>query len=199
MRSARAFRVFDIAVSLLTLVMLFPILALVAFWIKCVSRGPIFYTQERVGKNGGIFTIYKFRTMRHDAEQATGIVWAKKGDPRLIKGGKFLKDTHLDEVPQFFNVLKGDMSVVGPRPERPSFVTHFKTIITGYDDRLRTKPGITGLSQITFEYDKSIEDVKRKLEKDREYIANRSIFLDALILFRTFLVVITGRLRPIRV
>lgn len=192
-----AIRVFDISVSLLCLTSLSPILALVALWIKGVSKGPILYTQERVGRKGNIFIIYKFRTMRQDAETDTGAIWAKKKDSRLTRGGKFLKDSHLDEVPQFLNVLKGDMAVVGPRPERPVFVEQFKQIIPGYSQRLKVKPGLAGLAQITYDYDKSLEDVKRKLAKDIEYIQNHSFWLDIRILFNTFLVVVTGRLRPL--
>ncbi|MFH1847870.1 MAG: sugar transferase [Candidatus Omnitrophota bacterium] len=191
-------KIFDVAVSLANLVGLLPILILVAVWIKCISRGPLFYTQVRVGKDGKPFTVYKFRTMHHNAEETTGPMWAKKKDSRLIKGGKFLKDTHLDEVPQFFNVLKGDMHVVGPRPERPAFVDQFSETIPDYWQRTRVKPGIAGLSQITYDYDKSLDDVKRKLSKDIEYIENRTVLLDIKILFNTFLVVVTGRLQPIK-
>lgn len=192
-------RAFDITVSLACLIFLFPILSLVAFWIECVSRGPVFYTQERIGKDGKIFTVYKFRTMPPDAEATTGPIWARKNDPRLIKGGKFFKDTHLDEVPQFFNVLKGNMAVVGPRPERPMLAEQFVRAIPGYNDRVKVKPGVAGLSQITYDYDKDIEDVERKVKKDLEYAEHRSLLLDMKILFNTFLVVITGRLHPVKV
>lgn len=192
-------RAFDIAVSFFVLLVFSPILLLVALWIKEVSPGPIFYTQMRIGKDGVPFKLYKFRTMRPDAESGTGVVWAVKSDPRLIKGGKFLKDTHIDEIPQFFNVLKGDMCAVGPRPERPHFVEQFLKTIPGYSERLKVKPGLAGLSQITYDYDKCFEDVQRKIAKDIEYIKHSCLLLDAKILIETFLVVLTRRLRPIKV
>ncbi|MFH1198800.1 MAG: sugar transferase [Candidatus Omnitrophota bacterium] len=193
-----AIRVFDIIVSVTTLLVMSPALVLVAIWIKLVSPGPVFYTQERVGKGGVPFIIYKFRTMHKDAEATTGVVWAKKSDPRLIKGGKFLKDSHIDEVPQFLNILKGDMCVVGPRPERPAFVEQFLKTIPNYKQRLTVKPGLAGLSQITYDYDKCFEDVVRKVTKDIEYINHRCLLLDMRILFNTFLVVVTHKLWPIK-
>ncbi|MCX5704134.1 MAG: sugar transferase, partial [Candidatus Omnitrophica bacterium] len=137
-------RISDIALSILGLTVVSPILLFTAILIKLNSQGPVLYKQNRVGKNGKIFRIYKLRTMRIDAEKNTGAVWAKLNDPRITAVGRVLRKTHIDEIPQLLNVLKGEMSIVGPRPERPEIVTDLKTIIRDYEKRLQITPGITG-------------------------------------------------------
>jgi lipopolysaccharide/colanic/teichoic acid biosynthesis glycosyltransferase len=160
--------------------------------IKLTSKGPVLYKQTRVGKDGELFEIYKFRTMKVDAEKYSGPVWAQENDPRLIPVGKFLRKTHIDEIPQFINVLKGEMSFIGPRPERPMFVDKFKTQICDYEKRLQIKPGITGLAQVFHRYDETIVDVKKKIKYDLLYIRRMCLWTDIRIVFRTFRVVLTG-------
>jgi len=168
----------------LTVVML-PVTALLAAIVKMTSEGPAFYKQTRVGKDGKLFDIIKLRTMYVDAEARTGPVWCKDNDPRVTPFGRFLRRTHLDELPQLFNVLKGEMSLVGPRPERPHFVEKLKKEIPHYEDRLRVKPGITGLAQVRHKYDETIEDVKRKVAYDLLYIRRMCLMVDLLILLLT--------------
>ena len=163
-------RLLDLAGSMFFLFLLFPLFVVIAIAIKLETRGPAFYSQKRYGKNGQIFAIYKFRTMVQDAEKMSGPLWAKKEDPRITKIGRFLRKTRLDELPQLINILKGDMSFIGPRPERPFFVQAFKKQIPFYMNRLKVKPGVTGLAQVTVGYDETIEDVKEKVKKDLEYI-----------------------------
>ncbi len=185
-------RIFDIFVSIVAFIILSPLFLFAAVLIKLSSRGPVLFTQERVGKDGKHFKIYKFRTMRVDAEKETGPVWAKANDTRLIPSGRFLRKTHIDEIPQFFNVLIGDMSIIGPRPERPVFVTKFKEIIPDYEQRLSVKPGITGLAQVWHKYDETIEDVRKKIRYDLLYIKKLCLWTDLKIFLRTFRVVLTG-------
>ncbi len=186
-------RIFDVAAVLIGVVIIAPILALVALAVKCTSPGPILYRQQRVGCFGDLFNIYKFRTMVVDAE-AAGPVWAAGArDPRATPIGSFLRETHLDELPQLFNILKGDMSLVGPRPERPHFVERLDREIPRYDERLLIKPGLTGLAQVHVRSDQSIADVKKKLRFDRLYIKRMCLALDAKILVWTALMVLTGR------
>jgi len=186
-------RVVDFIGAAIGLVMVAPILAVVALVVKLDSKGPVLYAQERVGRFGDTFNMYKFRTMRVDAE-ANGPVWAAgEGDPRMTGVGAFLRRTHLDELPQLFNVVSGDMSLVGPRPERSCFVEQLNREIARYDERLLIKPGMTGLAQIHYRYDQSIEDVKRKLRFDLLYVKRMCLMLDARILAWTLLVVVTGR------
>jgi exopolysaccharide biosynthesis polyprenyl glycosylphosphotransferase len=186
-------RIIDVAVSSLALVFGFPIWIVIAMLIKFDSKGPVIYKQERVGKDGHIFTLYKFRSMCKDAEQKTGPVWALKNDPRVTRVGRFLRKTHLDEVPQFFNVLKGEMSLVGPRPEREYFVEKLSKEIPLYKRRLKVKPGLTGLSRVKYKYDESVEDVKIDLQYDLFYIENMSLRLDFQILFQTIFHVLLGK------
>jgi exopolysaccharide biosynthesis polyprenyl glycosylphosphotransferase len=186
-------RVVDFAGAAVGLVVLSPIMALVGIIIKLDSRGPIFYTQERVGRFGESFNIYKFRSMRIDAEQGGPVWWSGDNDPRMTPVGKVLRRTHLDELPQLFNVIKGEMSLVGPRPERPHFVQQLDRDIPRYDERHLIKPGMTGLAQVHYRYDKTLADVKRKLRFDLLYVRRMCLFLDARILAWTFLVVMTGR------
>lgn len=183
---------FDVAVSVLALVLASPIILLAAILIKIVSRGPVLLKQARVGVNGQIFEMYKLRTMKNDAEKDTGPVWAEEDDPRLIKFGKIIRKAHIDELPQLVNVLKGEMSIVGPRPERPVFVQDLKKKIPGYVKRLAVKPGITGLAQVWHKYDETLQDVKKKIKYDLLYIRKMCLMVDLRILLRTLLVVARG-------
>lgn len=182
----------DVALSVVALIILSPLCLIVAALVKLTSRGPVFYTQTRVGKDGGLFKIFKFRTMRVDAEKGTGAVWAAANDNRLIPAGKFIRKAHLDEIPQFVNVLRGEMSIIGPRPERPEFVSQFKEQMTDYPKRVGVMPGITGLAQVWHKYDESIKDVKKKLKYDLLYIRKICLWTDVLIMLRTVRVVFTG-------
>jgi lipopolysaccharide/colanic/teichoic acid biosynthesis glycosyltransferase len=186
-------RAMDILISLIGLTMCSPILLLTGLLIQLTSRGPVIYKQERVGKFGKVFKIYKLRTMCIDAEKNTGAVWAKKDDPRVTPLGRILRKTHIDEIPQLLNVLKGEMSIVGPRPERPELVRDLKTLICDYEKRLIIKPGITGLAQVWHKYDETICDVKKKIKYDLLYIRKMCLMVDLRILFRTFVVVFSGR------
>lgn len=188
----RAKRLFDIIGSLTALVILSPLCLLVALAIKMTSRGPVFFSQTRVGKDGKLFEIIKFRTMKTDAEKETGPVWALANDSRLIPIGNFLRKAHIDEIPQFLNVLKGEMSIIGPRPERPEFIPKLRESIPLYETRLMVKPGITGLAQVRHRYDETIEDVKKKVRYDRFYINKLNFWTDLLIVMRTVRVVFTG-------
>ena len=170
-----------------------PVMLLVAAAVKLTSRGPVLFRQQRVGKNNVPFTLYKFRSMIHGAESATGAVWASKNDPRVTRLGNWLRKTRLDELPQLFNVLKGEMSIVGPRPERPEFVSELEQRIPFYRQRHCVKPGITGWAQINHKYGDSIEDAVRKLEYDLYYIKNLAPALDAFIMFHTAKVMLLSR------
>ncbi|MEQ8525042.1 sugar transferase [Gracilimonas sp.] len=186
-------RALDIVVSLVVLLLTFPFLILIGLAVRLTSPGPAIYRQRRVGRNGKIFTIYKFRTMLDNAEKHSGPTWAKKDDPRVTKLGYWLRKLRIDEVPQFINVLKGDMSLVGPRPERPHFVEQFSTQIPLYTRRLRVRPGITGWAQVKWKYDASLDDVKEKTKFDLFYIENASLRMDAKILINTMITVIKGK------
>ena len=148
------------------------------------NRGPLFYTQERIGKNGNLFKIIKFRTMIKNAEQGVA-VWAKKNDIRITPFGKFLRHTRLDEIPQFFNILKGDMSIIGPRPERPYFVKELSQMLPFYETRHTIKPGLTGWAQVRTRYASSVDDNLLKLQYDLYYIKHRSFYLDIVIFIKT--------------
>lgn len=183
----------DILAGLAGLIFLSPIFMVVAIFIKIFSPGPVFYSQIRVGKGGKTFRMYKFRTMRIDAENGTGAVWAKAKDDRVIPIiGNIMRKSHVDEIPQFVNILKGDMSLIGPRPERPEFVEKFKTQIPEYEHRLMVKPGLTGLAQVWHRYDRNLADVKKKIRYDILYIKKLCLWTDVQILLRTFRVVVTG-------
>lgn len=185
-------RFIDIIFSLLVLILGIPIWILIAIIIKLESKGPIFYKQERVGKNGKIFKIYKFRSMVQDAEKH-GPQWAKVNDPRVTKFGYFLRKSHLDEIPQFINVLKGEMSIVGPRPERPVFVEKFSALIPYYKRRLVVRPGITGWWQVNYtSYVESVEEIENRLKDDFYYIENLSLRLDIEIIIRTIYLMLKG-------
>jgi exopolysaccharide biosynthesis polyprenyl glycosylphosphotransferase len=186
-------RVLNLALALVGFVLALPIMILVALAVKLESRGPIFYTQERVGKNGRSFKIIKFRSMSATAERDTGPVWAEKADPRVTRIGRILRKLRLDELPQFVNVIRGDMNFVGPRPERPVFVEQLSEVIPYYQQRHLIKPGLTGWAQIKFPYGSSVEDAFEKLRYDLYYIKNRSFLLDAIIIFETVKTVLFGR------
>ena len=186
-------RLADVALSILGLTVTAPILIFAAILIKLNSKGPVVYKQNRVGRNGRIFQIYKLRTMCLDAEKGTGAVWAKENDSRITSVGRVLRKAHLDEIPQLFNVLKGEMSIVGPRPERPEMVRSLKELIIDYEKRLQVTPGITGLAQVWHKYDETIEDVKKKIKYDLLYIRRMCLLVDLRILAQTFVVVLTGR------
>jgi lipopolysaccharide/colanic/teichoic acid biosynthesis glycosyltransferase len=161
--------------------------------IKLTSRGPVFYTQERVGLNGRRFRIIKFRSMRCDAEEQTGPVWATENDPRCTAVGRVLRKTKLDELPQLFNVLSGTMSLVGPRPERPEFVAGLTEQIPFYGLRHVVRPGLTGWAQVCYTYGATVEDALQKLQYDLFYIKNLSLALDLFVLFKTVQTVVLRR------
>jgi lipopolysaccharide/colanic/teichoic acid biosynthesis glycosyltransferase len=163
-------RVRDITGSLLLLFLTLPLCLLVACLIKLESRGPVMYRQERVGLRGKVFTLLKFRSMRVDAE-AAGPRWATERDPRITRVGTFIRAQRIDELPQLLNVLRGDMSLVGPRPERPCFTEHLAGIIPRYDERAAVLPGLTGLAQVRYAYGASVQDARLKLDYDLRYIA----------------------------
>lgn len=213
--------VFNWFIALLGLICLLPLFGVVALAIKLDSAGPVFYKQERVGINrrrsdrrrssddllmcnrredrrqknlfGKTFFVFKFRTMVTDAEKRCGPIWATKNDPRITRLGRFLRKTRIDEFPQLFNVLKGEMSVVGPRPERPFFIEKLSTEVPNYTRRLEVLPGITGLAQVEGGYDVTLDDVKKKVSHDLEYIRISSIKSDVLIMFRTVGVMLGAR------
>jgi exopolysaccharide biosynthesis polyprenyl glycosylphosphotransferase len=176
----------DIACASVGLVLAAPLMLGAMIAIRLTSVGPVLYHQERVGRNGHVFTVHKFRSMKIDAEAATGPVWAAKhGDPRVTSIGGLLRRSRLDEVPQLWNVLKGNMSFVGPRPERPGFVAELTKQIPFYGQRHVVRPGLTGWAQVRYTYGATTEDALQKLQYDLYYIKNRSIALDIFIIFET--------------
>lgn len=202
-REDRAVRMLNVAVALLGIAITLPLWVMIAIAIKLTSRGPVFYTQTRVGLDardgdrtlrdsrrvqdlgGRPFSILKFRTMHRDAEAGRGAVWARTDDDRVTAVGKWLRRSRLDELPQLINVLRGDMNVVGPRPERPALIEELRTQIPAYQQRQRVRPGITGHAQVHLQYDTSIDDVRKKVQHDLEYIASRSVWQDILIMLKT--------------
>lgn len=207
--AARAERALDVVISSVALLVLSPLVVLVAIAIRLDSRGPILYRQLRIGIDrrnrrddedalsrrtadlgGRPFTIYKFRTMRVDAERETGPVWAAPDDQRVTRVGRVLRRYRIDELPQLWNVLRGDMSIVGPRPERPLFVHRLRSEVEGYPLRHRVRPGITGWAQVNQEPDQTVEDVKGKLQYDLEYLQRRSVTFDLRIMLRTLPVMV---------
>ena len=201
----------NVVVAVVLLVLTAPIWMAIALLIKLTSRGPVLYHQTRVGldsRRSGIrpndprrrqdiggkpFVIYKFRTMRVDAEQATGAIWASADDPRITPIGRWLRQYRLDELPQLINVLRGDMNLVGPRPERPTIVTELRKEIPHYQQRHRALPGITGHAQVNLEYDSSLDDVKKKVAHDLEYIRKASAWEDFKIMLKTIPVMLFRR------
>ena len=214
-------RFIDISGAIIGLIISLPFWVVVSLLIKLTSKGPVLYSQIRVGQNrrrgkrrflsadsrerrdqsdrrqnqslGKPFMIYKFRTMRQDAESLSGPVWAKQNDPRITWIGLMLRKTRIDEIPQLINVLLGDMSLVGPRPERPFFVEKLDNAIKDYRERFQVKPGVTGLAQVEHKYDESIEDVNGKIRYDLKYISNWSVIQDIKILLKTVIVVLNAR------
>jgi sugar transferase (PEP-CTERM system associated) len=186
-------RIFDIVVSSLLLFLTLPTMLFTAFCIYLESGGPIFYRQERIGQGGKSFSIFKFRSMRTDAERDGAPQWAKKDDDRTTKVGRVIRKLRIDELPQIFNVLNGDMSFVGPRPERPYFVTQLMAQIPYYAARHSIKPGLTGWAQVRYPYGASLDDAIEKLQYDLYYVKNHSLFLDIMILIDTIRVVLWGQ------
>lgn len=202
-RSEALDRVLNVSLATIGILVLSPICLVIAIAIRLSSRGPIIYAQTRVGLDrrwretlalrerrnedlgGQVFTIFKFRTMRTDAERFSGAVWAQENDPRVTPLGKFLRKFRLDELPQLWNIVRGDMNIVGPRPERPSIVARLREDIPGYRFRHRVKPGLTGLAQINQHYDSCLEDVRAKVTWDLAYIKTQSLWLDLQIILRT--------------
>lgn len=185
--ATRIKRAADIIGAIVLIALSFPIFMLTALLIKTVSKGPVFFSQTRVGMQGETFTIYKFRTMRLDAEKS-GAQWASDNDDRIIPLGRFFRTTRIDELPQCWNILRGEMSIIGPRPERPEFTTSLSEDIPYYDLRHVVKPGLTGWAQVSYPYGASTEDALRKLQYDLYYIKNYSLILDLNILLRTVLI-----------
>lgn len=183
----------DLTLSLVVAVLAAPLMVLAALAIWLESEGPVFYCQERVGENGRTFTLCKFRSMRTDAEQGGTPIWAKDGDTRVTRVGRFIRMSRLDELPQIWNVLKGDMSFVGPRPERPYFVAELAKDIPFYQQRHAVKPGLTGWAQVKYRYGSSLEDAMEKLRYDLYYIKHLSVFFDLTIVFDTVKVVLFRR------
>lgn len=208
-RSAQAIRALNVVVAVLGLILTAPLLLAIAILVKLSSPGPVFYVQDRVGldrrqrgqvgvplpgrrqddKGGRLFRIYKFRTMVSDSDQS-GQVWASHDDPRITAVGHLLRKYRLDEIPQLLNVLKGDMNIVGPRPEQPQIFQELREKVSGYQERQRVLPGITGWAQVNRSYDQCVEDVKKKVEYDLEYIEKRSFLKDLRIMARTVPVMI---------
>jgi sugar transferase (PEP-CTERM system associated) len=186
-------RALSIVISLVGLVFALPLIPLIILAIKLDSAGPVFYTQARVGKAGRVFKVIKFRTMRQDAEAVSGPKWAGDNDPRVTRAGKFLRASRLDEIPQLWCVLKGDMAFVGPRPERPEFIEWLSKEIPYYGVRHMVRPGLTGWAQIKYKYGSTVQDAREKLQYDLFYIKNASIGLDLLIMFLTVKIVLLRR------
>jgi sugar transferase (PEP-CTERM system associated) len=186
-------RLISTSLALMLSLVTLPLIPIIALLIRLTSRGPIFYKQKRVGLRGESFDCFKFRTMKSDAEADSGPTWASDEDPRITRVGKFLRRSRLDEIPQIWNVLRGDMAFVGPRPERPEFVAKLAKEIPYYSVRHALRPGITGWAQINYGYGSSVEEAKEKLRFDLYYIRNVSVMLDLLIVFYTLRAVIIGR------
>ena len=186
-------RAVSIVISLIGLILALPLFPLIMLAIRLDSKGPVFYPQTRVGKAGCLFKVVKFRTMRQDAEAASGPKWAGNNDPRVTRVGKFLRSSRLDEIPQLWCVLKGDMAFVGPRPERPEFIEWLSKEIPFYGVRHMVRPGLTGWAQVKYKYGSTVEDSREKLQYDLFYIKNASIGLDLLIMFLTVKTVLLRR------
>ncbi len=191
-RRMLAKRLFDLALASVFLVLLWPFMLLTALAVKLESPGAVLYHQIRVGLNGRVFRIYKFRSMRQDAEK-NGAVWAKKNDSRVTRVGAFIRNTRLDELPQLYNVFAGHMSFIGPRPERPEFVTELAQQIPFYEMRHKVKPGLMGWAQLKYPYGASVEDAKNKLQYDLYYTKNHSFFMDMLIMIQTVEIILLGK------
>ena len=186
-------KIFDMSVSALICTLTLPIMLVTTLLIFIEDRGPIFYQQERIGKNGQSYMVLKFRSMGINAEKAGTPQWASANDPRTTRIGKIIRMLRIDELPQIINVLKGEMSFVGPRPERPFFVDQLCQDVPFYNMRHSVKPGITGMAQVRYAYGASVEDSKQKLQYDLYYVKNNSLFLDIMILLETVQVVLLGK------
>jgi exopolysaccharide biosynthesis polyprenyl glycosylphosphotransferase len=186
-------RLSDLALAIVGLVLAAPLMALSALALKLTSPGPVLYSQRRVGKDNEPFTIYKFRSMRVDAEAGTGAVWSRENDPRVTPVGRLLRRTRIDELPQLWNVLKGDMSFVGPRPERPEFVADLTKRIPFYGQRHVVRPGLTGWAQVRHSYGSTIDDAQEKLQYDLFYIKHMSMAFDIYIILDTVKTVLVRR------
>ncbi|MEK6239263.1 MAG: sugar transferase [Planctomycetales bacterium] len=178
-------RAVNVVLAVLLLPVATPIIALLVILIRCTSRGPAVYRQTRVGRNGELFTLYKLRTMRLDAEVESGAVWSVGDDPRVTRTGRILRKLHLDELPQLFNVLRGDMALVGPRPERPEFTDRLEKAVPRYVERLRVLPGLTGLAQLNLPADSDLDSVRRKVAVDLIYVRGGGLWMDLRILLCT--------------
>jgi sugar transferase (PEP-CTERM system associated) len=185
-------RTTDIIFSILGILLASPIFIVTTILIKLESPGSVIYKQKRVGEKGTVFTLYKFRSMKNDAETSTGPVWSNQKDDRITVVGKIIRKLRIDEIPQLINVIKGDMSFVGPRPERPYFVSKLRKEIPYYGVRSVVKPGITGWAQIKYPYGASVKDAMEKLQYDLYYIKNMSLILDTLIILKTVRIVLSG-------
>jgi lipopolysaccharide/colanic/teichoic acid biosynthesis glycosyltransferase len=177
--------ILDFVCVLILLSLSLPILLLAALLVKLTSCGPVLYSQTRLGLGGRPFRIYKIRSMYHDCEKVSGIRWSTRGDPRVTPVGWFLRLTHIDELPQLWNVLRGEMSLIGPRPERPEFVPQLQKALPRYQERLRVRPGLTGLAQVQLPADSDLDSVRRKLAHDLYYVERMGFWLDGRILFST--------------
>jgi len=186
-------RIISFLVALIVLIICLPLIPIIGLAVKFSSPGPVFFRQQRVGQKNAVFTLYKFRTMRRDAEEQTGAVWAGKNDPRVTRVGGFLRRTRLDEIPQLWNVLKGDMGFVGPRPERPEFVQWLSSKIPYYHMRHIIRPGVTGWAQVRYQYGASFEEAKEKLAYDLYYIKHMSLALDLFVMFESIKTIILRR------
>jgi len=180
-------RFVDQVTALLLLVAFSPLLLILILAVRLFSRGPAIYKQERVGIDGRVFTMYKIRSMYRDAERNLGAVWSQPGDPRVAPFGRFLRWSHLDELPQLVNIARGEMALIGPRPERPEILQQLQRLVPGYNDRLRVLPGMTGLAQVTLPADTDSDTVRRKTTLDREYIRTAGFALDCHIVFCTIM------------
>jgi lipopolysaccharide/colanic/teichoic acid biosynthesis glycosyltransferase len=185
-------------IALVLLVPATPVILFLAALVKLTDRAAPFYSQERVGQHGQLYRIFKIRTMIPNCEHDTGPVWSMPGDPRVTRLGRFLRLTHLDELPQLRNILRGEMSLIGPRPERPELIRQLEIAVPGYRERLSVRPGLTGLAQVRLQADTSIEHVKRKLKYDRYYVRRISLGLDLRICFATFVYLIGVSKRAVR-
>ncbi len=185
-------RALDVIGASALLIVLSPLMALIAFAVRFDSKGPVIFSQRRLTVGGKVFTMLKFRTMKTDAESTTGAVWASKRDPRVTRVGKYLRLCRLDELPQLINVIRGEMSLIGPRPERPEIATDLSKDLPSFNHRLAVKAGITGLAQTTTGYASSVDSYRKKLAWDILYVRNRCLLLDLRIALKTIVVVLTG-------
>ncbi|MFO0850097.1 MAG: sugar transferase [Gemmataceae bacterium] len=192
-RAARLKAIVEYPLAAVLLVLLAPVIAVGMIAVRLNSRGPAVYTQKRVGRNGRVFTIYKLRTMYHECESITGPRWSMPGDPRVTPVGEVLRTLHIDELPQLVNVLKGDMSLIGPRPERPEIVKELRKLVPGYDRRHAVKPGITGFAQVHLPPDNGLRSVKNKVAYDRFYLLRSGPRMELTVYFCTALKLLGGR------